>query len=141
VGQGHHRYGQRSDGWDRTEPRRGKYSRHQGCRSGVLDTCRLDADSGTKIAQGVPTTAEWRAAQIETKTEAEPSTDTNTDAENDIDAETGDHISANTNQMMGDNPTTKPKETGHPCPSPNKKLELGRPTRDAQETQEPVIPQ
>jgi len=107
----------------------------------------------------VPAAAAWKAPQIngdaETKTEtktkiehkpipnAEPSTSASTSTETsaDTDAErrigakrAGDiSVDTDTDQTMGDGPTTKPKEAGKRKPSTNDRLEHGRQMPNPQE--------
>jgi hypothetical protein len=76
--------------------------------------------------------------KTETKTKlrpnpkAEPSTHTGTYIETNtnshIGGEWGADISTDTDQTMGESPTTKPKDAGQPSPSPNDRLKHGRQT-------------
>jgi len=96
----------------------------RGRRPGGFDPRRPDPDRRTSEAGGAPTDAAWEAAQVsanaKTKTkpnpQAEASTRTGTsagiDAGNHIIIHIGEVRSADTDQMMGDCPTTKPKEAG-----------------------------
>ena len=63
-------------------------------------------------------------------------TSADTDAENHIGAERGDVSSTDTDQMMGDGPTTQPKDAGQPSPGPNDRLEHGRQTATPKERRE-----
>jgi len=120
-------------------------SGHRRCRPGGLVTGRPDPDRWTREAGGAPTAVAWEAVQInayaETKTKPDPkaktSTNTesraNTDAENHIGTARGDIMSIDTNQMMGDGPTMKSKEAGQSSPSPDDRLEHGRPMRNHKE--------
>jgi hypothetical protein len=82
-----------------------------------------------------------KAAQINAKTKpqpkAEPSTgtetNTDTDAERHIKEKWGDNITADTDQITGDGPTTKPKDVGHCSPSADKRFEYGRDTLNLKE--------
>jgi len=147
VGQGHHGHGGKSGGCNRTRPERGKEIGHRGCRSGCLDTRRLDADRGTEEAGGAQTAAAGKAAQIKAKTKpkAEPSTNTNTNtnanSKSRIDVERGDDISADTDPTMCDIPTVKPIEAGQPSPRPDNRVEHGRQTPNSKEKRERATPQ
>jgi hypothetical protein len=101
----------------------------------------------------VPTAAAWKAAQInanaETKTGPNPKAETSTrtetsadtDAKNHNGAKRGNVRSADTDQMMGDGPTTKPNDAGQPSPGPDKTLEHGRQTPNPKENREYATPQ
>jgi hypothetical protein len=87
----------------------------------------------------VPAIAAWKAAQAKAKAKAKPRTDA--DAENHIDADCGDDTSTDTGQTVGDSPTTKPKETGQPSPSPDDRLEPSRQTYNPKERRQGATPQ
>jgi hypothetical protein len=91
----------------------------------------------------VPAAAAWKAAQInanaKTKTKhisnAKPNTSTSTSTSIETSADTnskshistkwGNIISADTDQTMGDCPTTQTKDGGQPSPSPDDRLKHG----------------
>jgi len=62
-------------------------------------------------------------AEPSTSTKTNPDTDADTDDESCISPNSGDYMSADTDQTIGDSPTTKPKEIGQPSPSPGNRLE------------------
>ena len=151
MGQGHHRHGRNGGGCYTTGPESGEQSGHQGCQPGGLDTRKPDPDRWTREAAEGPTVAARKAAQINANAKTKPNpkakpstcseTRTDTDTENHTGGERGDIISTDTNQTMGDDPTTNLKDGGQPSPSPYGRLVHGRQTPDPKQRQQCATPQ